>query len=139
MIHEKLVELHEPMCRLANGGDDRATQSLIALAVIGTAITSEFHEGLTLMVRQGDEKSPPEVVVFESDGSRKDAIRYGGIGDPKDIKVVGGDGPLTFIVGLCLVAHAAQIPLPEVVEMLIALAKAVFADYHESKEKRDER
>jgi len=139
MIHENLVKIHGDMHQLAAAEDNRAAQALIALGVIGTAINSEFHDGLTVMVREGDGASPPEVVVFETDGSHKDSIKYGGVGSPDAIKVVGGDSPVTFIVGLCLAAHATKIPLQEVVSMLIALAKAIFADYHETKEKEDER
>ena len=131
MLNEKLDSLGTHLHRLTvdSGPNDRMVKTLVALDIIRIALDPACHDGLTIMCR---EANPPELIVFETEGERK-PLRYGGVGSPDDIKVIGSDGPLTFIVGLCLAARTVKMPLPEVVNMLIALAKAVFSGYHEAK------
>jgi hypothetical protein len=126
MLHEKLAGMQASMSKLASAGTD-PVRSILAMEVISTALEPAHHDGLTVMVRPG------ELVVFETDGSHKDSIQYGGMGAPGNLTIIGGDGPMTFIVGMCIASKVLKVPLEELVEMMIAFAKTVFTGYHEAK------
>ena len=114
-MHEKLLEIQDLMGKLAVETNVPKAQAL-AKTVLKTAIEEDYLDGLSLVSREDS------LIVFETGKGGK--IGFGGIGNGKgEMFMVGGDGPLTFILAMIWTMGKMEAPIDEILKMLVTYSR----------------
>lgn len=119
-MHEKLLEIQDWMGKLAVETSLPKAKAM-ATAILKTAIEEKYLDGLSLVSREDS------MIVFETGKGGK--IGFGGIGNGEgEMFMVGGDGPLTFILAMIWTMGKMEAPIDEILRMLVTYAREMWAE-----------